>query len=110
MLLHNVSERSNQTTSELQSIFNVRLKRLNRLLEAEDNPDLRTLRDDVAVLFNGLRTCQDDDCDFWLFDHVDGGSSCVYVGRRTRVVLGCVYNQPRNETDDMPIAFNPRNG
>ena len=110
VLLNSGREDSDQTTAALLNIFKVRLKRLDRLLLTESNQHLQSLREDVSVLCDGLRSCPDERCDFWLFDHADGGSTCVYIGRRSRAVMGCVYNRPDEKSKTNPLPHDKRSG
>jgi len=88
--LHSVSENSTQTNAELLRTFNCRLRSLDRKLESEPCKRLQSIRDDTAILCDGLDSHKDGKCDFWVFACEPHGSMCVYIDHNSRTVLGCV--------------------
>ena len=88
--LYRVSEDSKQSTGNLLSTFTVRLRILDKLLLEDFSVEKQSIRDDVDELCDGLRQHLDDLCDTWIFKHSGGGTTCVYVGRQSRKVMGCV--------------------
>lgn len=88
--LHSAGDASTCSTPELLRTLGRRLQRMDTELTATDSARTQAIRDDTVVLCDRLRKCQVDRCELWMFQHSDDGTICVYVGNKSREVLGCV--------------------
>lgn len=88
--LHSVGDTTTSSTTELLRTFRRRLRRLDRELKSTESDRTRSIRDDTAILCDRLRKHQTDRCELWIFRYNGSGTICVYVGDKSREVLGCV--------------------
>lgn len=95
--LSSVSEDSSQTASAYSDIYEFRLQHL-KSKSATDH--VESLRSDVEALCEGLKTDPSDSCDLWIFTEPPHFSYSVFVGRRSRRVLGCIKGVDDRLIDD----------
>lgn len=85
--LESVSEDSSQEASAYSDIYEFRLEHLRR---KQATQHVESMRSDVEALCEGLKADPSDPCDLWNFTEPPYFLYSVFVGRRSRRVLGCV--------------------
>lgn len=95
--LESLSEESSQTASAYSDIYEFRLRHLNGKPATEH---VESLRLDVEALCVGLKADPADPCDLWIFTEPPHFSYSVFVGHRSRNVLGCIRGVDDRLIDD----------
>jgi len=82
------SEGSSQQAGAYLDIYEFRLEGLVDRRGTTEH--IESLRADVTVLCEGLREDRNEPCDLWIFEEPPYYMYSVWIGRRSRKILGCV--------------------
>jgi hypothetical protein len=85
------------TCKHYLDIYRRRLSHLQRFT----TPHAQSLKEDTAVLCEGLAVAQDETCRLWVFEMPPHHSFAVFEGAQTGRVLGCIFAaDKRNMSSD----------
>lgn len=99
LTLHSAGSESTQPITQLIRVFELRLRRLDRLQSEKFCKRRQSIREDTEALCDGFRAHLNDECELWIFAGLTHGVTHVYVAHKTRTVLGILRALPREAED-----------